>query len=89
MFTLDGQEIPISSAKADNNAVHINKGSAKKCYIFKKKEPCIAHSNGNGGCYINGRGSKAYTKVTVSGSFQTKMGVPYEQTQIFLNDSYS
>ena len=66
MFTLDAREIPISSAKVDNNGVYINKGSEKKCYIFNEEGSRIVHSDGNGGWYINVRGSKAYRKVTVS-----------------------
>ena len=38
----------------------------EKVLHLQKKESCTAHSNGNGGCYINGRDSKAYSKVTVS-----------------------
>ena len=65
MFTLDARETSISSAKADDNGVYMNKGSAKKCYIFNEERSRIVHSNENGGWYINVRGSKGYSKVTV------------------------
>ena len=39
---------------------------SEKVLHLQKKGSCTAHRNGNGGCYINGRGSKAYSKVTAS-----------------------
>ena len=37
MFTLDRREIPISSAKADDNGAYISKGSVTKFYMYNEE----------------------------------------------------
>jgi hypothetical protein len=65
MFTLDSREIPIASAKADDNGAYNNNGSATKFYRYNEEGSRTAHKNENNVWYINVRSSKSYSKVLV------------------------
>ena len=65
MFTLDMREIPISSAKADDNGAYISKGSVTKFYMYNEEGSRTSHKDGNGVWYVNIRDSKGYRKEIV------------------------
>ena len=64
-FTLNAQEVPMSSAKADDNGAYNSKGSVTKFYKYTKQGSKTAHKNENGVWYVNVRNSKGYIKETV------------------------
>lgn len=51
MFTLDMIEIPISSAKADDNGAYISKGSVTKFYVYNENGSRTSHKDGYGVWY--------------------------------------
>lgn len=65
MFTLDMREIPISSAKADDNGAYISKGSVTKFYVYNENGSRTSHKDGNGVWYVNVRDSRGYRKEIV------------------------
>lgn len=65
MFTLDMREIPISSAKADDNGAYISKCSVTKFYVYNEEGSRTSHKDGNGVWYVNIRDSKGYRKEIV------------------------
>lgn len=48
IFTLDMQEIPVSTAEADDNGACISKGSAKGQFTYNVLGSTTAHKNENG-----------------------------------------
>lgn len=48
IFTLDMQEIPVSTAEADDNGACISKGSAKEQFTYNVLGSTTAHKNENG-----------------------------------------
>ena len=66
MFTLDAREIPIDSAKADDNGAYNNNGSVTKFYRYTEEGSRTAHKKENNVWYINVRNSRSYSKVLVS-----------------------
>lgn len=65
MFTLDKREIPMSSAKTDDNGAYISKGSVTKFYMYNEEGSRPSHKDGNGVWYVNIRDSKGYRKEIV------------------------
>ena len=65
LFTLDMREIPIESAKADDNGSYISRGSVTKFFVYNDQGSRTAHKNENGVWYINAKSSKGYNKVYV------------------------
>ena len=65
MFTLDKREIPMSSAKTDNNGAYISKGSITKFSMYNEEGSRPSHKDGNGVWYVNIRDSKGYRKEIV------------------------
>ena len=52
MFTLDKREIPMSSAKTDDNGAYISKGSVTKFYMYNEEGSRPSHKDGNGVWYV-------------------------------------
>ena len=67
MFTLGMREIPISSAKADDNGAYISKGSVTKSYMYNEEASHTSHKDGNGVWYVN---IYSTLKVTAKKLFQ-------------------
>ena len=62
MFTLDKREIPLSSAKSNDNGAYLSKGTVTKFYMYNDEGPRTSHKDENGVWYINIRSSKGYRK---------------------------
>ena len=65
MFTLDMREIPISSAKADDNGSYISKSTVAKFYMYNAEGSRTSHKDQNGVWYVNIRDSKGYKRQYV------------------------
>lgn len=65
MSTLDMREIPISSAKADDNGAYISKGSVRKFYMYNEEALNTSHKDGNGAWYVNIQDSKGSCKRNI------------------------
>ena len=63
MFTLDMREIPLSSAKADDNGAYISKGT--KFYMYNEEGSRTSHKDGNDVWYVNIRDSNCDRKEIV------------------------
>ena len=65
MFTLDRREIPLSSAKADDNEAYLSKGTVTKFYMYDDEGSRTSHKDENGVWYINIQSSTGYRKEIV------------------------
>lgn len=62
IFILDMQEIPISSAEADNNSAYISKGSTKQWYRYNISGSRTAPRTKNGAWYVKVKEPKMCTR---------------------------
>lgn len=51
LFSLDMQEIPISSAEADDSGAHVSNGGVKRCYTYNASGSTTVYHNENGTWY--------------------------------------